>query len=101
VYFASRTHSQLRQLTAELLKTQFPANLETAESEEGVSLVPLASRRQMCINDKVRHLKGENQMNEACLDMQKSGELEAKAQLTRRLRPMRVSPPKERRGAAS
>lgn len=42
-----------------------------------MSLVPLASRRQMCINDKVRALAkgGEEKMNEACLDMQKSGEL--------------------------
>lgn len=66
VYYASRTHSQLRQLTAELLKTTFAG-------EESVSLVPLASRKQMCINDKVRALAGEERMNEACLDMQKSG----------------------------
>lgn len=83
VYFASRTHSQLRQLTSELLKTTFsgepeppaPANEELAvEVDEPVSLVPLASRRQMCINDKVRSLR-EDRLNEACLDMQKSGEL--------------------------
>lgn len=84
VYFASRTHSQLRQLTSELLKTTFsgepetpaPANGEvTVEMEDPVSLVPLASRRQMCINDKVRLLR-EDRLNEACLDMQKSGKLD-------------------------
>lgn len=82
VYFASRTHSQLRQLTSELLKTTFsgepespaPANGELrVEVDDPVSLVPLASRRQMCINDKVRSLR-EDRLNEACLDMQKSGE---------------------------
>lgn len=83
VYFASRTHSQLRQLTSELLKTTFsgepelPASAEaelTVGSDDPVSLVPLASRRQLCINDKVRSLR-EDRLNEACLDMQKSGEL--------------------------
>lgn len=83
VYFASRTHSQLRQLTSELLKTTFsgeaetpaPANGEVSvEVEDPVSLVPLASRRQMCINDKVRSLR-EDRLNEACLDMQKSGRM--------------------------
>ncbi|CAK9783872.1 unnamed protein product [Cutaneotrichosporon oleaginosum] len=71
VYFASRTHSQLRQLTAELLKTTFTA--DDAADEDRVSAVPLASRKQMCINDKVRALAREDKMNEACLDMQKSG----------------------------
>lgn len=78
MYFASRTHSQLRQLTAELLKTKFAAGKgedgeEGENGQGGMSLVPLASRRQMCINDRVRSLRGETQINEACLDMQKGG----------------------------
>lgn len=87
IYYTSRTHTQLRQLTAELLKTSFPAKIDPtqsrsstapadAEDEEGVSLVPLASRRQLCINPKVRALGkkgGDERMNEACLDMQKGG----------------------------
>jgi hypothetical protein len=43
-----------------------------------VSLVPLGSRKQLCINEKVRALArkgGDERMNEACLDMQKSGTL--------------------------
>lgn len=47
--------------------------------------MPLASRRQMCINDKVRALKGEDRMNEACLDMQKSGKNFANAAANCRL----------------
>ncbi|WVO14193.1 hypothetical protein L204_101825 [Cryptococcus depauperatus] len=83
IYYTSRTHTQLRQLTSELLKTDFgssfvPANLkDNDESQPGlVSLVPLGSRKQLCINDKVRALTGnggDERINEACLDMQKSG----------------------------
>ncbi|WVF71908.1 hypothetical protein IAT40_006718 [Kwoniella sp. CBS 6097] len=90
IYYTSRTHTQLRQLTSELLKTSFPVNkyldsppTDTIATESlqspGVSLVPLGSRKQLCINDKVRALAkgstvgGDERMNEACLDMQKSG----------------------------
>jgi chromosome transmission fidelity protein 1 len=91
IYYTSRTHTQLRQLTSELLKTSFPAKIETSSDhssasrsasshpaleDEGVSLVPLASRRQLCINPKVQVLGkkgGDERMNEACLDMQKGG----------------------------
>jgi chromosome transmission fidelity protein 1 len=46
-------------------------------AELGVSLVPLGSRKQLCINDKVRSLAkngSDERINEACLDMQKAGE---------------------------
>ena len=47
------------------------------EASHGVSIVPLGSRKQLCINDRVRALaangRGDERMNEACLDMQKSG----------------------------
>ncbi|TXT13605.1 hypothetical protein VHUM_00972 [Vanrija humicola] len=71
VYFASRTHSQLRQLTAELLKTTFPAG---KEAEDGGCGGADTDGKQMCINDKVRaRVRNETQLNEACLDLQKSG----------------------------
>ncbi|WVQ78511.1 hypothetical protein IAT38_000597 [Cryptococcus sp. DSM 104549] len=86
IYYTSRTHTQLRQLTSELFKTSFapdpdapaPASTDPADASatEGVSLVPLGSRKQLCINDKVRALAkggGDERLNEACLDMQKSG----------------------------
>ncbi|WWC89834.1 uncharacterized protein L201_004762 [Kwoniella dendrophila CBS 6074] len=88
IYYTSRTHTQLRQLTSELLKTSFPLSDSSSDNEntdngnveagpsKGISLVPLGSRKQLCINDKVRALVkngGDERLNEACLDMQKSG----------------------------
>jgi hypothetical protein len=88
IYYSSRTHTQLRQLTTELLKTSFPAKIDNAHGKpstiggavaddtDGVSLVPLASRRQLCINSRIQALGrkgGDERMNEACLDMQKGG----------------------------
>ncbi|RSH93859.1 minichromosome maintenance protein 5 [Saitozyma podzolica] len=81
IYYTSRTHTQLRQLTSELLKTSFARSSDTPDlivehAELGVSLVPLGSRKQLCINDKVRSLAkngSDERINEACLDMQKAG----------------------------
>lgn len=72
IFYTSRTHTQLRQLTSELLKTTFARIPEdnvadTMGPDKAVSsphaatslannptrMVPLASRRQMCINEKV------------------------------------------------
>ena len=71
IFYTSRTHTQLRQLTSELLKTTFAHIPDQEESEPLVAIgaksedlevtvenaptrmVPLASRRQMCINEKV------------------------------------------------
>jgi len=42
--------------------------------------VPLGSRKQLCINGKVRDLAkngNDERMNEACLDMQKAGKYPA------------------------
>ena len=69
-------------MTSELLKTSFASYDSVPESpsaeapSHGVSLVPLGSRKQLCINEKIRALArkgGDERMNEACLDMQTSG----------------------------
>lgn len=83
VYYTSRTHSQLKQLSSELAKTIYgkmpsslssvvnaeagPSTLTSADRKEGgaaitpetekehvVRSVPLAGRKQLCINEKVR-----------------------------------------------
>lgn len=64
IYYASRTHSQLTQFVHEVSKTMY------AEDTYEVSL---ASRKNMCINPDVKKLGNVNKINEACLDLQKSG----------------------------
>eukprot|EP00033_Pygsuia_biforma_P004685 GCRY01005136.1.p1 GENE.GCRY01005136.1~~GCRY01005136.1.p1 ORF type:complete len:390 (-),score=99.80 GCRY01005136.1:214-1383(-) len=59
IVFCSRTHSQLSQFVSEVRKTAH---------NDGLKLVALASRKNMCINPDVRHLSG-GVLNEKCLDM--------------------------------
>ncbi|ORX62296.1 DNA repair helicase [Hesseltinella vesiculosa] len=63
IFYASRTHSQLTQFIHEVNKTRYKENIWTT---------PLGSRKNLCINKKVRTLDNVNRINEACLDMQKS-----------------------------
>eukprot|EP00958_Prasinococcus_capsulatus_P017004 scaffold1906_cov403-Prasinococcus_capsulatus_cf.AAC.5 len=64
IFFCSRTHSQLSQVLHEMRKTEF---------EKEVRAVCVASRKILCVNDKVKNLTAAR-MNEACLDLQqKSG----------------------------
>lgn len=58
IYYVSRTHSQLSQALKELLRFNRP----------DVSATIQASRSHLCINDKVRHLKGEA-LNEKCHEL--------------------------------
>lgn len=97
VYYTSRTHTQLRQLTSELLKTGFvggiPEGKDDNDTNMSIRAVPLGGRAQLCINAKVSisqrllhctwliglkvrevgRTKGGDRMNEACLDLQKAG----------------------------
>ena len=61
VFFVSRTHSQLMQFVGELKKTRF---------HPGMSLVSLASRKQLCINPDVLKLGSSAMINERCMDLQ-------------------------------
>lgn len=66
VFYTSRTHTQLRQLTSELLKTTFskrtrsqgPSVNEAAEEEDTLPIrtVPLGGRAQLCINAKASNV---------------------------------------------
>ncbi|CAO3634796.1 unnamed protein product [Mucor hiemalis] len=64
IYYASRTHSQLTQFVHEVSKTVYAQDIYE---------VSLASRKKMCINKDVNKLGNVHKINEACLDLQKSG----------------------------
>lgn len=64
IYYASRTHSQLTQFVHEVSKTMYA---------EDTFEVSLASRKNMCINPDIKKLGNVTKINEACLDLQKSG----------------------------
>lgn len=63
VLFASRTHSQLSQVINEIKKSPFG---------KYIRCTTLASRQNLCINPNVLKLKNLSEINEKCLDMQKS-----------------------------
>lgn len=69
IIFASRTHSQLSQFAHQLRLTSFLSSLE--HTPERTKFVSLGSRKQLCINPKVRQLGDLNSMNDACVDLQK------------------------------
>ncbi|XP_024882289.1 ATP-dependent DNA helicase DDX11 [Temnothorax curvispinosus] len=62
IFFCSRTHSQL---------TQFVHELKRSPYSQDVSVVPVSSRQNYCINKNVKRLKHINLINEACLQLQR------------------------------
>lgn len=91
VYYCSRTHSQLTQFIKEIQKSSFnnaaadgtdearknstqPDTSAMYFTEFFVTVAALASRQGLCINDSVRRLPTVQQMNDRCLDLQKSNE---------------------------
>ena len=61
IFYCSRTHSQLAQVVGEVRKTRFG---------ESLSVVSLAGRKQLCMNESVRSLSSSEKVNDACLDLQ-------------------------------
>ncbi|PPR96796.1 hypothetical protein GOBAR_AA23875 [Gossypium barbadense] len=59
----TRTHSQLSQFVKELRKTIFANKM---------NVVSLGSRKNFCINEEVLRLGNSTQINERCLELQKS-----------------------------
>ncbi|XP_014208174.1 ATP-dependent DNA helicase DDX11 [Copidosoma floridanum] len=77
LYFCSRTHSQLAQFIGELKKTSY-ADL--------ISVVPLASRTNYCINAKIKSLKNISIINEQCQQLQKKKSTSKKEKDLKRLK---------------
>lgn len=85
IFYCSRTHSQLTQFANELKRVKLPPamsanhlgdslngqNVETLE--EGLKHLTLGSRKNLCINAKVRKLQSATAINERCLELQQPG----------------------------
>uniref|UniRef100_A0A8C7GCD9 ATP-dependent DNA helicase DDX11 n=1 Tax=Oncorhynchus kisutch TaxID=8019 RepID=A0A8C7GCD9_ONCKI len=78
----SRTHSQLAQFVHEVQKSPF---------SQDISLVPLGSRQNMCVNEEVRRLGSVQRINDRCMEMQKNKHDQ---------RPKEVEGGKRKRGAS-
>ncbi|KAJ8411228.1 hypothetical protein AAFF_G00172340 [Aldrovandia affinis] len=63
IYYCSRTHSQLAQFVHEVQKSPFAGD---------VSLVSLASRLSLCINEEVHKLGSVQLINDRCTEMLKN-----------------------------
>lgn len=81
IIYCSRTHSQLIQFIQELQRVTPPPDLASdpesgmqgPPSSEGVKHLPLGSRKNLCINEKVTRLTSTSAINERCLELQKRG----------------------------
>lgn len=83
IFYCSRTHSQLSQFAGELRRVAFPSSIpndpgadgpdELSKLEERIKHLSLGSRKNLCINPKVRALENSTAINERCLDLQQSG----------------------------
>lgn len=73
IFFASRTHSQLNQFASQLSLPHFASSFEKYNIPmERVKYLPLASRKQLCINPSVTKLNSVDAINDACLDLLKN-----------------------------
>ncbi|CAI4036863.1 hypothetical protein SMKI_16G1600 [Saccharomyces mikatae IFO 1815] len=74
IYYASRTYSQLGQFTSQLRLPSFPSSFKDKVPDERVKYLPLASKKQLCINSKVTKWKTREAINDACADLRHSKE---------------------------
>lgn len=84
IFYCSRTHSQLSQFAGELRRVTFPSSIppdpendgkddDPSKLEEAVKHLSLGSRKNLCINPRVRALENSTAINERCLDLHQSG----------------------------
>jgi chromosome transmission fidelity protein 1 len=83
IFFCSRTHSQLSQFAGELRRVAFPSSIpsdldterkdDLSNLEERVKHLSLGSRKNLCINPKVRALDNNTAINEKCSELQQAG----------------------------
>lgn len=84
IFYCSRTHSQLSQFAGELRRVTFPSSIppdpekdgkddDLSKLEEAVKHLSLGSRKNLCINPKVRALENGTAINERCLELQQPG----------------------------
>jgi chromosome transmission fidelity protein 1 len=71
IFFCSRTHSQLSQFVGELRRTNLPDSL---------SIIALAGRKVLCINEEIIKAGPASLINERCLEMQQSKNSSTKKQ---------------------
>jgi chromosome transmission fidelity protein 1 len=69
IYFTSRTHSQLNQFAHQLSLPQFDSSFQ--DLSERTKYLPMGSRKQLCINQKVKKTS-DAAINDACIDLQKN-----------------------------
>ena len=83
IFYCSRTHTQLTQFIHEVrkvklrpalwLETAMQSSTEEQTEPSVVKHLPLASRKNLCINQKVSKLGSAVAINERCLELQQQG----------------------------
>lgn len=68
IFFASRTHSQLNQFANQLSLPNFPSSFNQLDNER-IKFVPLASKKQLCINPEVNKWGSLEAINDACYEL--------------------------------
>ncbi|CBX94319.1 hypothetical protein IAQ61_006322 [Plenodomus lingam] len=88
IFFCSRTHSQLTQFSSELGRVKMPPALlaENVDNEnsdttnEDVKHLTLGSRKNLCINSKVKALGNATAINERCVELQQKTSADCRCQ---------------------